>query len=127
MSSNVLIVEDDDDLAEIMEATLAAAGHDVRTASDGSQALAMIRESMPSLILLDMCMPKMDGWEFARAFRNRYSDAAPIVVVTAAEHARRRHSEIGARDVLPKPFSLETLRRVVTKHANRSAQQSLPR
>lgn len=118
MSPDILIVEDDGDLAEVMEGALLAAGYDVRTATDGTEALAMIEESVPSLILLDMCMPKMNGWEFAHAFRKHYSSSSvPIVVVTAAEHARRRHTEIGARDVLPKPFSLDTLCRVVKKHA----------
>jgi DNA-binding response OmpR family regulator len=118
MAADVLIIEDDIDLAEIMESTLQAAGYDVRAAEDGRAALAMIEERMPALILLDMCMPKMDGWEFAHAFRNRHADAVPIIVVTAGEHARRRHAEIGARDVLPKPFNLEALRRIVNKHTS---------
>jgi DNA-binding response OmpR family regulator len=58
----------------------------------------------------------MDGWDFARTFRSRYGDSVPIVVVTAAEHARQRGAEVPAQDVLSKPFNLDALRAIVAKH-----------
>ena len=116
MTPDVLVVEDDGDLAEVMTIALVGAGYGVRTAGDGLDALAKIQERVPALILLDMCMPRMDGWDFARELRRRQVVSVPIVVVTAAEHARQRGTEIGAQDVLSKPFSLEALRGVVAKH-----------
>lgn len=86
---------------------LADAGHRVRTAPDGRAALAAVAAEMPGVILLDMRMPVMNGWEFAREFRSRYGRACPIVVVTAAENARLRAEEIGAEDWLAKPFDLD--------------------
>jgi CheY-like chemotaxis protein len=70
---------------------------------------------MPGLILLDMRMPVMNGWEFAREYRARHGRAAPIVVVTAAEDARARAQEIGADAWLEKPFDLDDVVRMVAQ------------
>ena len=105
--TGVLVVEDDPDLAALVEMVVAEAGYPVRTAADGAMALARVEEEMPGLILLDMRMPVMNGWEFARAFRARHGRAAPIVVVTAAENAHRRAEEIEADGFLEKPFEIE--------------------
>jgi CheY-like chemotaxis protein len=64
---------------------------------------------MPGVILLDMRMPVMNGWEFARAFAERHGRACPIVVVTAAENARLRAEEIGADAWLEKPFDVDAV------------------
>src|SRR5690606_17638358 len=70
MSSNhVLIVDDDDDMLEMLAMLLHKSGFSVRTAHNGRQALQSVQQEMPALILLDMVMPVMNGWEFARSFR----------------------------------------------------------
>jgi DNA-binding response OmpR family regulator len=92
------------------------AGHRVRTAPEGGAALARIAEEMPGTILLDMRMPGMNGWDFAREFRDRYGHACPIVVVTAAENARARAEEIGAEGWLSKPFEIEDVLATVARH-----------
>jgi CheY-like chemotaxis protein len=107
--SDVLVVEDDPDLAALLEMILTDVGYPVRTAGDGAQALARVAERMPGLILLDMRMPVMNGWEFAQAFAERFGRAAPIVVVTAAENAGARADEIGADGWIEKPFELEVV------------------
>jgi CheY-like chemotaxis protein len=112
----VLVVEDDQDLLTLMEIILADAGYRVRTAREGRAALARVSEEMPGVILLDMRMPGMNGWEFAREFRARHGRACPIVVVTAAENARQRAEEIGAEEWLSKPFDLEDVVRTVARH-----------
>jgi CheY-like chemotaxis protein len=113
---DVLVVEDDADLAALVEMILADAGYPVRTAAEGAQALARVEERMPGVILLDMRMPVMNGWEFARAFADRYGRAAPIVVVTAAENARARAEEVGADGWIEKPFDLQAVIDVVAVH-----------
>ena len=118
---DVLVVEDDPDLAALVAMILDDAGFQVRSASDGRQALARVAERMPALILLDMRMPVMNGWEFAREFRAHYGRAAPIVVVTAAENARLRAEEIGAEGWLEKPFELEDVVAVAARLARRGA------
>lgn len=114
--SGVLVVEDDGDLLALMETVILDAGWPVRTAANGRAALERVAEAMPALVLLDMRMPVMDGWEFAAAFRERYGRAAPIVVVTAAENARARAEEIGAEGWLAKPFDLEEVIGAIARH-----------
>jgi CheY-like chemotaxis protein len=111
----VLIVEDDPDLVAVLEMVLADGGRRVRTAPEGAAALERVAEEMPGLILLDMRMPGMNGWEFAREFRRRHGGGCPIVVVTAAENARRRAEEIGADAWLAKPFDLDDVLALVTR------------
>jgi CheY-like chemotaxis protein len=118
---DVLVVEDDADLAALVEMILTDAGFPVRRAADGRQALARVAEKMPGLVLLDMRMPVMNGWEFAREFCARHGRAAPIVVVTAAEDARRRAEEIGADGWLEKPFELEDIVRMAERFATAPA------
>jgi DNA-binding response OmpR family regulator len=124
MSRGVLVVEDDVDLAALLEMILVDAGYEVRTAADGAQALERVGERMPDLVLLDMRMPVMNGWEFAREFRARHGRAAPIVVVTAAENARLRAEEIGAEGWLEKPFDLDAVLAAVARHAGRAPSPS---
>jgi DNA-binding response OmpR family regulator len=119
VSRGVLVVEDDRDLLALLEMVLSDAGHRVRTAGEGGAALELISEEMPGVILLDMRMPGMNGWEFAREFRSRHGRACPIVVVTAAENARLRAEEIGAEDWLAKPFELDDVLAIVARLLSR--------
>jgi CheY-like chemotaxis protein len=94
-------------------------GYAVQCAADGAAALAQIEHCSPDLILLDMKMPVMDGWEFAREYRRKSIPRAPIVVITAATDASRRAVEIGADGYLSKPCDLEELFRTVQRFAGR--------
>ncbi|MEW5848810.1 MAG: response regulator [Myxococcota bacterium] len=117
----VLLVEDDDDLRGLEAQLIAMAGYRVATAREGAEALQRVAQEMPAVIMLDMKMPGMDGWAFAREFRARHNHHAPIVVVTAAQDARKRAAEIAAEDVLEKPFDVETFIRTVETHAGAGA------
>ena len=121
MSGSVLVVEDDQDLSALLELVLADAGYAVRVAGDGLAALRRVEEAMPGVILLDMRMPVMNGWEFAREFRARYGRACPVVVVTAAENARLRAEEIGADGWLAKPFDLDAVLDMVERQLRRGS------
>jgi CheY-like chemotaxis protein len=115
---DVLVVDDDADMIEVIELVLQDAGYKTRSALNGQQALdAVASGGMPALIVLDMLMPVMNGWQFAEAFHARYGRDVPIVVATAAEHVRSRSDGIGAVGVLPKPFEVSDLLRVVARHA----------
>jgi DNA-binding response OmpR family regulator len=114
--SGLLVVEDDPDLSGLMKIILGDAGYAVRTAENGAVALDRVAEEMPRVILLDMRMPVMNGWEFAREFRARHGRAARIVVVTAAENARMRAQEIDADGWLEKPFELDAVLDAVALH-----------
>lgn len=114
--SDVLVVDDDPDLVEVVRTILSCAGYEVRSARNGREAIEAVTQKMPAVVLLDMMMPVMDGWECARELRSRYGHAVPIVVVTAAAAARARADQVGGIDhVLPKPFEMDDLLRVVAR------------
>ena len=114
--NDVLVVDDDEDMIEVIELLLHDAGYATRTAMNGQQALDAVARSMPALIVLDMLMPVMNGWQFARELRARYGPGVPIVVATAAENVQHRGDEIDAAGVLPKPFEVSDLLRLVARH-----------
>ena len=108
-AASILVVDDEQDLLDLVRLVLEGEGYAVVTVSDGKQALDQVAVAMPDLILLDMKMPVMDGKQFATAFRRMYRDAAPILVVTAADDARKRALDIGAAGWIAKPFELPDL------------------
>lgn len=111
----ILVVDDDDDLVDIIEEILVSEGYLVDRAPNGLEALKVISRSMPDLILLDMKMPVMDGWQFAQEYKCRPEHSAPIVVVTAAESAQKRARDVSAVGWLGKPFNLDELIDLVKK------------
>ena len=108
----ILVVDDDPSILEIVSEILTQEGYHVVKASDGEEALAAVRRSKPTLMLLDMRMPGMDGWAVARALHER-DISIPIIVMTAAENAKKWADEIGAAGHLAKPFELDDLLRSV--------------
>lgn len=116
-SARVLVVDDDRGIREFVRTVLLDEGYEVAEANDGQAALQRTAEVRPDLILLDMRMPVMDGWEFARAYRSRPGPHAPIVIVTAALDVARDAREIGADGFLSKPFQLDDLLQLVAQHA----------
>jgi CheY-like chemotaxis protein len=109
MTDSILVVEDDADLAEVVQFALELGGFETSLARNGVEALAAVTAHMPSVIVLDMMMPIMNGWEFADEFHARFGHAAPILVVTAAENAKARAEEVDAEAVLAKPFTPSAL------------------
>lgn len=110
----VLVVDDDNDMLELECTSLERAGYRVTRARQGEEALQRLADETPALVLLDMRMPVMDGWSFAKALRERFGRRVPIVVVTAAEDSKLRADEIGAEGALGKPFELASLFDVVS-------------
>jgi DNA-binding response OmpR family regulator len=107
--ARVLIVDDDLHIRQFLSYALTDEGYEVLEASDGQQALDLIDSSEPDAIVLDMKMPGMDGWEFARQYRQRASQQAPIIVLTAAQDAEKRALDVEAVRFVAKPFDLDYL------------------
>jgi len=109
MSETVLVVEDETALRETLAYTLKKEGYQVQTAVDGRAALEMARQSRPDLILLDIMLPEMDGFEVCRVLRREMS--TPILMLTARDDEIDRvvGLEVGADDYLSKPFSMREL------------------
>lgn len=104
----VLVVDDDTSILDTVSSILSGEGYHVVSAATGEEALAAVARKQPALILLDMRMPIMDGWAVARALREQ-GIQVPIVVMTAAESAKRWADEVGAEGYLAKPFGLDDL------------------
>src|SRR5690242_15126644 len=112
-SGRVLVVEDDEGIREMLKYNLVAAGFSVHEASDGATGLRTARTARPDLILLDLMLPGMSGFDFCRALRK--SSRVPIIMITAkdAEVDKIVGLELGADDYITKPFSVrEVLARV---------------
>jgi CheY-like chemotaxis protein len=105
---SVLVVEDDPDIRDFVADALSIDGYAVLTAGNGLEALRLLDEQRPDVVLLDLRMPMMDGPTFARRCWERFGDEIPIVVMTA--HARDvRLQELHVSAVLAKPFDLDHL------------------
>jgi len=104
----ILVVDDDLGIRVSLAALLEAEGFLVETAMNGEQALECIARERPTLVMLDMRMPIMDGWRFARELRDR-GIVLPIVVMTAARDAQAWADEVAATAFAPKPFDYPEL------------------
>jgi CheY-like chemotaxis protein len=104
----ILVVDDDPTILATVSETLDMEGYNVVTATNGAEALEAVERADPSVVLLDMRMPVLDGWGFLRVARDR-GLKLNVVVMTAAADARRWAAEVGAQGVLPKPFELDDL------------------
>jgi CheY-like chemotaxis protein len=104
----ILVVDDDPSILDVISMALQLAGYSTETATNGLEALEAVERLHPALVVLDMRMPVLDGWGFARELRTR-GIHLPILVVTAAQDAGQWAAEIGADGVLPKPFDIMEL------------------
>lgn len=114
MSSNgkkhILVIEDDESITLGLEMNLKAEGYDVSVAIDGEQGLARALEGNVDLVILDLMLPKMNGFEVVRALRER-NETVPVVMLSArgAEMDKVMGLELGAEDYITKPFGLAEL------------------
>jgi CheY-like chemotaxis protein len=119
MACSVLVVDDDLGIRSALVAFLEDEGFHVEEAANGQEALARLERAHPAVVLLDMRMPVMDGWEFARALEVRQI-GVPLVVMTAARDAEAWAAEIVAAAYVNKPFDydflLATLDRLCAEH-----------
>ena len=104
----ILVVEDDPEILSTVADILEFEGYEVECATNGAEALKILERVRPGLVLLDMRMPVLNGWEFARIVNER-GIKLPILVMTAAQNARRWAEEIGAAGYVSKPFDIPDL------------------
>jgi two-component system, OmpR family, alkaline phosphatase synthesis response regulator PhoP len=124
MAKKILVVDDKLELRTLLKSYLTQEGFDVFTANDGQEALYVARHEKPNLIILDLMMPEMGGYEFIRAY-NREADT-PVVILTAKidENDKVLGLELGADDYVTKPFSPRELTarvRAVLRRAEKQA------
>lgn len=124
----ILIVEDDLDLSEMLSAYFRVQNYDVLTAAWGSEALRISQEQPVSLIMLDIRLPDIDGYEICRQLRsNRQTQDTPIIFLTEKRDRvdRLQGLELGVVDYITKPFDIQELRLRVRNAISRAAQQNV--
>ncbi len=106
--SLIFVVDDDPDVRELVEYKLVQQGHDVRSAADGQEALRLVPEAMPALLLLDVMMPGLSGFDvLVRLRAEPATRSLPIIMLTAKAQPAdvERGIALGANDYMTKPFS----------------------
>ena len=112
MKRKILVVDDEEDILNFLEMVLTEKGYEVVTAAGGHEALTRVQIERPDLVLLDVMMPQMDGWEVLKLLRVDEGTAqVPVAMLSARTEARDRVQGLqeGAIDYICKPFSLQEL------------------
>ncbi len=124
MKEKILVVEDDRDIQEIVSEILKAEGYEVVTADNGLEGYQLFKERDPDLIILDVMMPKMDGYQMAKLVRQK-NEAVPIIMLTALEeeYDEIKGFDVGADDYISKPFSFNILLQRVRAVLRRSKKE----
>ena len=109
MAKTILIVEDDPNISELVQMYLEKEGYHTKIAADGGQGVALFRQVRPDLVLLDIMLPVMDGWQVCRELRKTMK--MPIIMLTAKGETEDKVSglEMGADDYIVKPFEVKEL------------------
>jgi CheY-like chemotaxis protein len=102
----VLIVDDDLAIQMMLESVLTSEGYKTRTAANGQIALNLIEQEQPALIVLDLMMPVMDGWQFLEHLQGQ-NQAPPIILLSASRDLVNTAERHNVKAFLPKPFELE--------------------
>jgi two-component system, cell cycle response regulator DivK len=110
--ARILVVEDDPDICHLVAVLLQGAGHSIMTAADGARAIALARQDLPDLIVMDLVLPITDGWTAIGRLK-REARTAHIPILALSAHAqtddRMRARAAGCDDFLIKPFEVERL------------------
>lgn len=117
--SLILVVDDDPNSREIVQTFLESRGYSVETAATGQAALAAVQGRSPDLILLDVMMPGMDGWEVARTLKDHadYADIRVVMMTARSDFSdKQKGLQAGADDYLVKPIQLEDLGNTVKRN-----------
>ena len=117
MTKTILIVEDDTDMRALMRRTLLNGGYAVRAAANGVEAAAACERDTPDLIISDVHMPRMSGFEMIAILKSEPAMAEiPVIFLTADSKGRAKGNKLGAVEYLTKPLKVEDLLRSVAKH-----------
>jgi CheY-like chemotaxis protein len=121
--TNVLIVEDNELNRDMLQRRLERRGYKVVSAVDGPNGIEMALNATPDIVLMDVALGEMDGWEATRILKsNEKTKHVPVIALTAhaLESDRQKSVEIGCADFETKPISLDTLIGKIEKHVNRT-------
>ena len=106
----VLVIDDDDSILDLLEYLLTDNGYRVRVARDGQEALNLVAHEQPDLILLDLMMPVVNGWEVM--WRLRQDDETvhiPVIIISADQNVAKKANDLEAEDYIAKPFDVDEI------------------
>jgi DNA-binding response OmpR family regulator len=115
MSTSILLVDDEPSIADVLARNLRARGNEVRVAVTGKDALCALTEAVPDVLVIDINLPDLTGWEVLRRLAPRDRDRVPVIVFSASPLAPSRVQEFKPAGVLIKPFPVEALVRLVAE------------
>jgi two-component system KDP operon response regulator KdpE len=118
--TRALIVEDDPNIVDLIRSNLAVRGFDTVVSTDGARALRLLETEAPDIVLLDLMLPEVDGFELCRQIRERSSVAVIVVSARGGERDKVTALNVGADDYLTKPFSIEELLARITATLRRT-------
>jgi CheY-like chemotaxis protein len=117
MGARILVVDDDASLRDLLRLHLSAAGYEVQTAADGIAAGYQVLKAPPDLIITDVNMPHMDGFEFVAALKaDKSLPPIPVIFLTSLEEGDQRGRELGAVGYVTKPIRADRLLALVAQH-----------
>lgn len=119
----ILVVEDNAELAKLLELILRRAGYDVDIAEDGLQALDVFQKQSPDLVLLDIMLPHLDGYEVCARIRGEFHSDAPVIMLSSLDSPldMERSREVGATDHISKPFDKNQLLEIIAGYIGKEA------
>ena len=118
--TRALIVEDDPNIVDLIRSNLAVRGFDTVVSTDGARALRLLETEAPDIVLLDLMLPEVDGFELCRQIRERSSVAVIVVSARGGERDKVTALNVGADDYMTKPFSIEELLARITATLRRT-------
>lgn len=122
MAKRILIVEDYKDARDFMKVSLEMSGYEVLEARDGYEAVEIVKEKAPSLILMDISLPSMDGLTATQIIRN-FADAAHIPILAVSAHGDafyKKAIDVGCDDLISKPLDFDTLKPFLEQYLKES-------
>jgi two-component system, OmpR family, KDP operon response regulator KdpE len=120
LATKVLVVEDDPNIVDLIRSNLAVRGFETLVSTDGARVLQILETEQPDLILLDLMLPSVDGFELCKQVRERSSVGVVVVSARGGDHDKVAALNLGADDYLTKPFSIDELLARITATLRRS-------
>ena len=117
MAASILVIDDDEGIRQLLQLHLSAAGYDVQVAADAIAAGYLVLRGRPDLIITDVNMPHMDGFEFIAALKaDKTIPDIPVIFLTSVEEGDHRGKQLGAVGYITKPVRADRLLQLVAKH-----------
>jgi CheY-like chemotaxis protein len=117
MPASILVIDDDESIRQLLQLHLSAAGYEVHVAEDAIKAGYMVLRSPPDLIITDVNMPHMDGFEFIAALKaDKTVPDIPVIFLTSVEEGDHRGKSLGAVGYVTKPVRADRLLQIVARH-----------